>query len=491
MPRRLSEIQLRELFRNGKFEGELRAASGKRVEILRTGEVNPDSGPDFKQGLVRINGILMRGDIELHRSSSDWYAHNHHTDRNYNSVILHVVALCDDTRSCFTEAGRRIETLELGRYLSGDADDFLERIGLKGETPPLRCSGDTRKLSVEAKVRYLTDLGQERFTHKVLRFEERLQDIVDENRPVVFEAKENYFRDLSKVLIEHRKYDERELQSEKYWDQLVYEGIMEGLGYSKNSVPFGKLARNLTLEFIRRYSEMGETAIEAALFGAANLIPKAGAGFDSESADYCGRLNETWEWMRKSYKRGYVDLSEWFFFKLRPQNFPTVRLAAAAQILKNHLADKPFANLISDACSGSDKTFLDSWRKILVISSSGYWKNHFVFGTPAETDVRTLVGVGRAEEIIINTILPATHLRGRIFHDEPMMRRGLRIFIEHPPISDNMITLAVKEALFDGDNIIPTAAAQQGAIHLYRTLCVEKKCERCRIWKTLHGKNAA
>ncbi len=491
MSQELSEFQLRELFRNRKFDSELRAVSGKKVEILHTGEVNSDTGPDFRHSLIRVNGITMRGDIELHRMSSDWYSHNHHRDRNYNSVVLHVVIECDDGRGCVTETGRKIETLELSKFLSPDAAGFLASFEIGERIGPLRCAGDNYKVPFETKTEYLRHMGEKRFLHKVNKLEERLKDIIDENRPVVFEAKQTYFRDLADLQIEHRKYSELEMQTESYWSQLLYEGIMEGLGYSKNTVAFRKLARNASLDFLREHSAGDELTTEAILFGAANLIPREMEGFDQESVEYCKKLDAAWQGVRKKYKHEYVDKSEWLFFKLRPQNFPTIRIAGAGHLLVDCIMKNSTGELLSKSCDDDDRAFMETWRKVLIISSRDYWNRHFLFGTPAATEVRMLVGSGRAEEIIINVILPMTYLRGRIFHDSQQLGQATRIYGGHPPIADNMITLTVKESLFGGDNVLATVATQQGALHLYRTLCSEKRCERCRIGKAIYGKTAA
>ncbi len=491
MSGKFSEFQLKELFRNRKFDSGLRAVSGKIVEIIQAGELNSDTGPDFRHSLVKINGVTMRGDIELHRISSDWFMHNHHRDRNYNSVILHVVAEYDDNRECVTQAGRKIDTLELSKFLSGDAASFLAGFEPDEHVSQLRCTQDSRKLPLPVRIEYLRLLGEKRFIHKVNKFEERLKDIIEENRPAVFEAKQKYFRDFADLHIEHRKFEESELQTESYWDQLLYEGIMEGLGYSKNTLPFRTLARNVSLDFLREHAAGDEQVIQAVLFGAANLLPHDTRNFDDESKEFCSKLESAWQGVKKKYKREYVDQSEWLFFKLRPQNFPTVRIAGVAVLLARQLVGGSAAELIRRSSEKGDRGFVEMWRDVLVVHSQGYWTRHFTFGTPAATEVRMLIGAGRAEEIMVNVSLPVTYLRGRIFHDTGLIERASRIFGDLSPTADNTITLTVKEGLFGGDNVVGTVAEQQGALHLYRTLCSEKRCERCKIGKALYGKTAA
>ncbi len=487
----LSELQLKELFRNRKFDSALRAVSGKKVEILQVGEANSNTGPDFRHSLVRVNGVTMRGDVELHRISSDWYSHNHHRDRNYNSVVLHVVNEADDQRRSVTEAGRPIETIELSKFLTSDAETFLLGLDPQEKMQRLRCSEDSRRLPVCEKIDALRQMGERRFIHKVGRFEERLKDLVDENRPVVFEAKETYFRDFADLRIEHRRYDRLELQTESYWNQLLYEGIMEGLGYSKNVVPFRKLARSASLDFLKEHAEGNRTVIEAILFGAGNLIPPDRKGVDKESVTYCAELDAAWQGVKKKFKREFVDQSEWLFFKLRPQNFPTIRIAGASRLVSEWLTKHNAGDLIISAAAKDDDGFIGEWRKILIVPAREYWRRHFVFGTQSGIEIRMLIGAGRAEEIIVNTVLPLTFLRGRIFEESALADRAMRIFGDHESVSDNAVTMTVKEGLFGGDNVLATVAEQQGAIHIYHTCCSLRRCERCRIGKSLYGKHAA
>ena len=199
----ISEFQLRELFKGRKFSTDLHTTSGKKVEISQIGDANSDAGPDFNHCLVKIDGLTMRGDIEFHKKSSDWYGHSHNSDRNYNGVVLHIVAICDDERLCLTQSGRKIETVEFSRFFSEDAESFLLKLEPSEEIQAIRCNAVNSRMSRKDKLSYLEFLGEKRFLHKVNKLEERLKDIIDENRPVIFEAKQKYFRDFSELLIEH------------------------------------------------------------------------------------------------------------------------------------------------------------------------------------------------------------------------------------------------------------------------------------------------
>ncbi len=486
-PENLSEFQLKELFKNRMFNSSLKSVSGMKVEIIRTGEANSDAGPDFRRAVVRINGILMRGDVELHRLNSDWYSHRHHTDRNYNSVVLHVVGECNEARDCLTFSGRKIETLELPRFLLDEAVNFLGRLDSEEKMIRIRCAGQTEEISRQDKIEYLNSLGEKRFARKVNKFEERLKDIVDENRPVVFEARQKYFRDFSELQVIHETHEKSELLEEAYWDQLLYEGILEGLGYSKNTAPFRKLSHNVSFSFLKEQSNGARGTIEAILFGVSGLLPQDLGRFDEESTTYCEGLTRIWQGVKKKYKREHMDKSEWLFFKLRPQNFPTIRIAGASHVLSNLMALCRAGELIGWAATREEGVVLLSWRRLLTVPSHDFWSRHYVFDTPAATDIRMLIGSSRAEEIIINTVLPLVYLRGRIFDNPALQERGMKMYANHKPTSDNNITLMIKDALFGGDNVFNTVQVQQGALHLYRTLCSEKRCSKCRIGKAAYG----
>jgi len=486
----LSEYELKELFRCRKFNPGLKSTSGKQVEIIQTGEPNLNTGPDFKASLVKMNGVVFRGDIELHRRSSDWFTHNHHYDRNYNSVILHVVVESDDLRECVTESRRHVETVELSPFLSADAAKFLKGLD-NGEAGSLPCAAVSYRMRVDEKKSLLDVLGEKRFFHKVGRFEERLKDIIDENRPVVFEAKQKYFKDFSELLIEHKTYEESELKDESYWDQLLYEGISEGLGYSKNTAAFRKLARNASLSFIKEHANGDRLSAEAILFGAAGLLPQSVSDFDEESVSYCASLDQIWQGLRKKYRREHLDKSEWLFFKLRPQNFPTMRLAGAAYLLTAKEDGFSARRIVGREHPTGVDDLLSLWRDTFTVPSADYWSRHFLFGAVSNAKVKMLIGLGRVEEIIINVLLPIMHLRGTVFNSEPIRQTAMSAYKCHPPIADNNITVLVKEGLFGGDNVFDSVVTQQGALHIYRTLCSERRCQRCKIGKVVFRKPAA
>ena len=231
------------------------------------------------------------------------------------------------------------------------------------------------------------------------------------------------------------------------------------------------------------HSHASHGDVEAILFGASNLLPEEKKGFDEESITYCGRLDETWRGIQKKYKREYVDRSEWLFFKLRPQNFPTIRIAGASRLFGEEKRRFSGEDLEFAAASKNGERYLSRWKELLIVPAEDYWSRHFVFGTLSTAVVRMLIGASRAEEIIVNAILPLTYLRGRVFEMPVLQEKAMEIYRTHSPNVDNNITLLVKEYLFGGDNVFRTVIAQQGAIHLYRSFCSEKRCERCKIGK--------
>ncbi|MGC8596201.1 MAG: DUF2851 family protein [Candidatus Kryptoniota bacterium] len=486
----ISEIQLKEIYRAEKFsKSNLRSTTGAAIEIIKAGDTNSDSGPDFKNALIKINGKTLRGDIEFHKKSSEWYSHEHYTDRRYNAVVLQIVSVNDSKEAPRTESGRVIETVELTRFLLPDAESILQLRKNSDREFTLRCSEKNGEVSRDIKLEYLKRLGEKRFLHKVGRYEERLKDIIDENRPVVFETKQRYFRDFSELAIEHRTYSTEELKREEYWDQLLYEGVIEGLGYSKNTITFRKLSQNVSLKFLTEQSKGKLLNTEAIFFGVAGLLPGSYEKYDDESRLYIKNLSLIWEDSKKSYKREHIDETEWLFHRLRPQNFPTVRLAGASILFSKRLRYFSARLLLQDAAEKDDAGFIRTWRDFLIVPSGGYWANHYVFGTRAASRLRMLIGAGRANEIIVNVVLPLLYLRGKTFELPYFQDKAIKIMEQFHPLEDNNLTLAMKEQLFDGDNVFESVLHQQGAIQLYRTLCSERRCSRCKIGKQVFEKN--
>ena len=498
-PLNIPERFLRQLWKRQKFSAtEMQTIDGKPIFIVSPGTTNPDGGPDFIGARVRVNGILYRGDVELHQNVEDWRNHEHHLDAKYNGVVLHVVLFGHPSEvSTVTKSGRSIHVLVLQPYLVSTyhslwedmiLDERLERVS----TVP--CFPSNEAVDPFLIRRILLKLAVERIELKVRRFEERLLASVDEHRRCIKEPPAAY-EDVPFGLNPEdlppptRQPSQLEFRNIRLWEQLLYEGMMEALGYSKNQKPFLKLARNVRLEFFERLNISGNSflEIEASLFGVAGLLPALRSLTEPASRAYVRNLRAEWKNVRPLYNNEISNDAEWQFFRLRPENFPTVRLAGAARLIFKLLKEdflKRTVQTIKNAELSAGKK-IDALRSTLIIPADNFWQDHYLFGVKAKCPVRTLIGESRANEIFLNAILPICLLYARLFKDKDVRREALSIFEACPSPGDNSATRIVDQQIVKTRFKLDSAVLQQGAVQLYKFYCADKRCEECAIGKNL------
>jgi hypothetical protein len=259
----MSESELRLLWEESRFEDlPLHTTDGKPIQILYPGSPNADSGPDFLRASIRVGGTLYSGDVEIHIDAASWYGHGHHTDPHYNRVILHVALKSGSTEEpARTRSNRRIPLLVLSD-LPGFPHLGPRRLTTGTGWAMLPCRRWNAALPRGNIGWWIRRLSRERLSEKTARFSARLNELADEQQPG------RYGRDdLERTW--------RELAVKGAWDQLLYEGIMECLGYSKNRRPMLRLARGMRLEVLRRAGLDNRHAMESMLLGAAGLLPSS------------------------------------------------------------------------------------------------------------------------------------------------------------------------------------------------------------------------
>lgn len=276
----------------------------------------------------------------------------------------------------------------------------------------------------------------------------------------------------------------KDLSNPGIWDQVLYEGIMDGLGYSKNRDPFVKLARMVTLHLIRTVKlDTDTTALQSVFFGVAGLLPRVNAMEEKSSRTYVRTLLRSWKQQRKNLPIGRLHSAEWQFFPTRPGNFPSVRIAAAASLVQKILREKLFREIIQCIKSPqSPGTGHARLRKLLTVSTDGFWSHHYDFDTPAGKTINVL-GTSRIDDIIGNTILPICLLYARMFRDLSVREGAAGIFEEFPPLGENAITRLMSAQLLKGKMPLDTMSRQQGIIQLFKYYCSEGRCSECEVGK--------
>lgn len=494
----IPERFLRQLWQHRKFQtSNLSTTDGQSVEILFPGIFNRDGGPDFLNGQIRIDGILYRGDVELHQHTTEWTQHRHDQDPKYNSVILHVVLSDFPSRlTTRAESKRSIPVLELRHYLlPSHHARWHDMIHHEREerSRTIRCFTMNDNVSPEVILEWIQKLALERIEVKIRRYEERLRELVEEQRLTVSEYSPRYHSirfglnpdELPPPLTPLTQTDYKDSHP---WRQLLYEGIMEAFGYSKNQKPFLKLARNMTLRQMQLclpapYDH--NNGLEALLFGSAGLLPNIKDVKRKTNRSYVSPLKRLWKTLKPNYHRAVLNKAEWQFFCLRPENFPTARIAGVSQLVPKLLEPEYLRSIIHVVRDGgrNARKRHSMLRDMFIVPATGFWKTHYRFEEPASREITNLIGASRANDIILNVVIPLCFLYARIFKDKFLREETMALFKDAPSASSNAATREIEAQLIKGKFRLDSALFQQGALHLYKLFCLSGRCMECSIGK--------
>jgi len=479
----LRTIWQRQLFTTS----ELHTPDGKRITILSPGISNSDGGPDFLNARIRVGSITYRGDVELHVTAPEWHQHNHGADPHYNKVILHVVFGDNQlTPPAKTASERPIPVLVLHPFLDQSLlQEMLSALsGLGRSRGELPCSGRTQHIPSVLLETWIGRLAYERIEFKISRFEERLKSLIDEKNSVVLEPYPRYYGNPDEIPAPRKQYARQDYTAIDVWEQLLYEGIMEAMGFAKNTAPFVRLAQSMRLRFLQKIGLHKIQQIMALLFGAAGLLPSTRTISEKESRAYLRPLRRTWKEYKASFKGVVLNEADWLFFRLRPQNFPTARLAVVCFLLPSLFVRDHFRNLVKlfkiDGLTSKDR--VKRLAETLNVTPDEFWSHHFHFrGKEGRTGIA--LGEQRVHEIVMNAIAPVLLLYARVFRDNAV-RIHTRMLIESlPSTEDNSITRVIAAELLMGKMHLNSSFMQQGAIQLFKFYCSANRCPECEVGK--------
>ncbi len=479
----------------------LETLDGRHLVVIEPGALNRDSGPDFRDGRIALDGKIFRGDIEFHRTVADWKLHSHHTDEKYNSVVLHVVyCLGASDAVTISASGRSIPILAIEPFLSSPLEKLLEH-AMRDEhissTAPLCCAGRNASTDPEFLQQWIVDLSLDRMKAKAVSMLTRLVEFTEERqREVVAAGQKIFFNGFPKGSNEDEDLVRNGmgrlgLHNIEGWQQLLYEGIMDGLGYSKNRIPFVTLAQRVSIPYIKRISvtqDLSVMEIEAVLFHVSGLRFDLQLIKDQDTKVHLHQLHSAWRSLNERAGRAVVLLdgvlraTDWVFSPTRPSNFPTARIAAASELL-GRIAYRRLLSSLLQVVEDELESPAEALKRLLAlldIDEDPFWSFHYSF---AESSPRghSLLGETRKYEIIINTILPLCSLYALVREKERIHERAVRIAAEIPPVEDNFIIRKMKKQLLKEKFPIHTALQQQGLIQLHERYCSSNRCDECRI----------
>ncbi len=432
---------------------DFKSTDGRSIQVIKPGFWNSDEGPDFVQAELLIGGALYAGDVEIHINSSGWYNHKHHLDPRYNRVILHVVYLNDDINlRTRLQNGKRIPTLEILNRLDAPIGDLFDERRESQEISANDCRVTGKTLKIECVQSVFEDLGQERLMEKA-----------DGMRNLLIRVD---------------------------FEQLLYEGIMEALGYARNRKPFRELAQRVPLsELLGKSDEL----IQAILFGVAGLLPSQSqqkTEWDEGGRKFIERLESSWESAEQYKHPARMTAEQWHFAKMRPANYPSRRIPAIAQIISRcqDTLMMDFLPLIEDAATANQRALARIRHRLqerLTLAPSGYWEAHSHFGKGIPQRGAALIGTARASDIIVNTLLPITLVWAEQSQSPKLTEAVQRLYDSYPKLQENHTTQQIETQIFSQEQpiklISPSAKKQQGAIYLHRNFCSSRLCDCCPV----------
>ena len=472
----MSESLLRTAWESQRFPGPLCTTDGRRIEVFEKGDLNFDEGPDVHDALIRIGGTLYRGDVELHIDARSWVSHGHERDAHYNSVILHV-ALQSPGHVTRTSSGRVVPLLILE-----SSSVALSDANLPGYVPVLRCYDWNEMVPLPVIRRWLHTVGRERLARKTAGIIERLKELVQENRRALHEPGPSGEYHPSSFPAIEPPFCRTDFSSIAVWEQVFYEGVMECLGYSKNRSPMARLARTLMLDFLRRFPMDNPLTREAMLFGAAGLLDQRTGPDDEETKRYRAKLEEKWKSIRRSWPCSELHPAEWIFFRLRPVNFPTARLAVAAALISTLFEGRGLRRLFDIARSPqlTGKEYVRAYADLFETEPGDYWHSRCSFG-PECGEGGAVLGGARIRDILVNVVVPFLLAFDAIFGDRKVRLAGLKLYAGLPLLQENSITRRMRTELVKDRFRICSAADQQALLQLHNAYCIRGRCQECGI----------
>lgn len=427
--------------------------AGKELRVLKPGVWNHEDGPDFMHAEIEIDGKLFVGDVEIHVKASEWYTHKHHLNSRYNRVILHAVLFDDDfnlrTR---LQNGKRVPTLELLKYLDVPIGDLFDQT-VESETNPTNdCRVTGRRLNIENLQQVFESLGTERFLEKA--------DAI------------------------------RLLRTRLNFEQILYEGIMEALGYSQNSKQLRELAQRTPFDTLDGKTEQ---EIQAVLFGVAGLLPsQLEKPLPIEEDPLIVALETLWKASDQATNGDSMNFNQWRFGRIRPYNFPTRRIAAMSQLIfesKGSLMMYILPTCEKAAMAETSKelkTIQKELLELLMLEPTGYWSRHSNFGKGVSQKVK-LIGESRALDILVNKVLPVTYIWAVESESSRLQDGILKLYGEFKKVQENKYIKDVEEQIYSEAqpaNVIKyNARIHQGMIRLYKNYCADQLCDLCPLFE--------
>lgn len=396
---------------------EMRTNTGQSLEIIDTGLSNPHAGPDFFNAKIKLDGVLWVGNVEIHQHSSDWYKHGHHTNPSFNSIILHVASIIDTEIT--RHHGDVIPQLQLTcpEHIQSNYHDLLHT----DKYPPcFRIIPSLPTITIHA---WMDTLQVERLEQKSIQLKERLQ------------------------------------RCDQHWEDALFITLARNFGFGVNNDAFEQWARRIPLRGVDKHRD-NLFQIEALFFGQAGFLQ------DNNGDEYYLKLKKEYTYLAHKFELTPMDTNLWRFLRLRPSNFPHIRIAQLAYLYHReyHLLSKLM-----------ETETLNGINNLLKSGTSEYWLSHYTFGNKTSSFPKTLSN-SSLELIVINTVITFLYAYGK-HKGNPMLCARAAHFLETLKPENNYITRMWESCGISSQH----AGDSQALIQLKKAYCDKKKCLYCRF----------
>ncbi|MBE0423059.1 MAG: DUF2851 family protein [Lutibacter sp.] len=401
----------------------LESTNGEIIEIISAGTSNLNAGPDFLNAKLVINNQLWAGNVEIHVNSSDWYAHNHEIDENYDSVILHVV--WEHSVDVFRKSNQPIATLELKNYISKELLDNYRQLFSKNKNW-INCENDIESIDSFILTNWLERLYVERLENKSAQIQKTVT-----------------------------KFNNN-------WEAALFVLLTKNFGLKINSEAFMNFANSFDFSIVRKVSG-NLFQLEALFFGQAGMLS------DDNESEYFVNLKKEYHFLQAKFQLAPISNGQIQFFRLRPNNFPTIRLSQLAMVYHSH------QNLFSKIIETMD---IKEFYGLFDLATTNYWETHFTFETSSKKSVKKITKPF-IDLLLINTIIPLKFLYLKSLGKNDVSA-ALTIIANIKPEKNEIISK------FNELNIkSKTAFETQALLQLKNEYCNKQLCLSCAVGKEL------
>ncbi|MBL4585501.1 MAG: DUF2851 family protein [Flavobacteriales bacterium] len=402
---------------------ELKTADGQTLEILRPGELNTDAGPDFLNARIKVDGVVWAGNVEMHIRASDWIRHQHQNDAAYNKLILHAAYENDMEQSVGD-----FPTIELKPFISDQVIRKYER--LQTGNNPIPCG----KQLMDVEPIILNTWFQSLLVQRLMRKSEWMKTLLEETNG-----------DL---------------------EQAFLAVLFRAFGMKVNAEVFEQLAKATPWKILAKHQN-DPLQLEAILFGNAGMLN------EDPKDRHQQKLKREYDFLKHKYDLQPMDPVLWKFLRLRPANFPTVRIAQLASLF---CSIGPFLKWFSIQNVANNLS-------VLKVAPSTYWKTHYQFGKES-TSRSKRIGTTMVQNMLINAVAPFLFVTAERNAKEELKDRALELLENLPSEKNNRVRAFEELGLKVSD-----AATSQALLELRTNYCDHKKCLFCSIGVTILKRN--